>query len=278
MSRRHPTRATTTAAAITTSTTDAGPTPTDLTRSIRDSITTLRKAWPHLEDPPAPIGTTRRPAPTSKPPTPITPLSLREEIGRDLAYWCHELLEDHPEGRSTDHPLDLTDPGQMLDHLHTEAVWAGGWSYGNRLACELEDHARDAHALAWPRSADGILLGECPVTIGADGEPVDCGGKVRAKPDRNGDIRCPRCKTRDTIDGWLLRIVGTNRPVTIPQLVPILRGRLGIRVDERTLQRWHRAGRITPTAGTDGKPLFDRRHVLAIVLAHEEAKGGRRTG
>ena len=243
----------------------------EIAASIRSSITTLRKAWPWLENPPKPQGSSRRAAPGSKPPVPIDALSLRAEILADLAFWCHALLEDHPEGRRADvGPLDLTDPGAMLDQLYAEAIWAGGWEFGKRLDYELRDHAFDARCIAWPRAAEGILLGRCPVTIGVEGDAVACEGKVRAKATESGEIACPRCRTKDTIEGWILRLVGTDRPVTIPQLVPIIRGRLGVRIDERTLQRWAKEGHITAVGGTPGKPQFDRRHVLTVVVAREE--------
>ncbi len=255
---------------------DEPPTPAEYARLIRSHLATLRRAWPWLVNPPAPTGTTRDSKPGSKIPTSVDALSLRAEISHDLAFWCHALIDDHPEGRTpAKGNLDLTDIGAMLDHLHADATWIGHWEFAERIEDELSFHARDARSIAWPKSLDGIFLGECPVTIGAGGEPVPCGGRIRATAQHVGDIPCPRCKTKDTIEGWLLRIVGTDRPVTIPQLVSILRGRLGVRVDERTLQRWHKAGRINPSGGTEGKPLFDRRHVMAIVVAYEEAKGRR---
>lgn len=278
MSRRHTPRAVLDQAAIDESLQDQGPTPADLAASIRASITTITKAWPHLENPPRPIGTTSRSKPGWRPPTPLDPLSLRVEILTDLAFWCHALLDDHPQGRTPDHPLDLTNAPAMLTHLHNEATWAGGWTHGNRLACELDDHARDARNLAWPRTGDGILLGTCPVTIGVDGGPTPCEGRIRAKATTTGDIACPRCKTKDTIDGWLLRIVGTDQPVTLTQAVPIVRRRLGVTLDRRTLQRWAKEGRLIPVAGTDGKPLFDRRHILTVVAAWDETRAGRRVG
>ena len=108
----------------------------------------------------------------------------------------------------------------VVTHLAREAKWASGWAYGERLAYELYQHAHQIRALTSPPPAP--LLGECPVTIGVDGERVTCGTRVRANPGKDGEIRCRGCGTKDTIDGWLLRIVGTNRPVTIPQLVQVV--------------------------------------------------------
>ncbi|CAN7194462.1 hypothetical protein [Knoellia sp. LjRoot47] len=252
------------------------PTPAEYSAQIRRHLETIRRAWLWLQFPTTTPGGAPTGKPGSRPPIPVDPLSLRAEITHDLAYWCHALLEDHPEGRRADAPLlDLTDVPAMLEHLLAETRWIGGWAFAKRMEDELRYHAIDARTIAWPRTSDSIFLGECPVTIGAGGEAVTCGGRVRATARHVGDIPCPRCKTKDTIEGWLLRIVGTDRPVTIPQLVPILAGRLGVRVDERTLQRWHKAGRITPCDGTEGKPLFDRRHVLTVVVAREAMKGQR---
>lgn len=239
---------------------------------IRSKIATVRKAWPILLDPPA-SHAARRPAPGSRIPTNADALSLRAEIASDAAYWLKALLEDHPEALREDARVDAADTYEVLSVLMADARWMSGWAYGKRLAFEFADHAVDASAIAWPRDRGTVLLGECPNTVGAEGVPVTCGRRVRAKPGHEGDIKCKGCGKTDTIDGWMLAMVGHEKPVTIPQLRLILHKRLGIAVDERTLRRWHKAEKIKSIAGSsEGKPLFDRRDVIRRLMAEEEER------
>ena len=276
MSRRHSPRAVRAVTiehaiveSIQTTTSDPdAPTPADLETSIRASVKTIIDAFPI--QPSTPVGSTGRSTPGSRPPMPLEALSLAEELHRDLRFWVQALVEDHPEGVPDGERIHLGDDHQALTHLAREAKWASGWAYGERLAYELYQHAHQIRALTSPPPAP--LLGECPVTIGVDGERVTCGTRVRASPGKDGEIRCRGCGTKDTIDGWLLRIVGTNRPVTIPQLVPIIRRGTGVSFSERTLRRWHKEGRIRAVAGTEGKPRFDRRDALAAAVAWSEGK------
>lgn len=243
------------------------------TEHLRSKLATITKAWPHLADPPARAGSGRRTRPGSRIPTHSDALSLRAEITHDLAYWCHALLEDKSDSRDAG-PLDLTDTPAMLRHLQSHVRWVAGWEYGRRLAFELADHAHDAAVIAWPRDRDAILLGECPNTIGADGVPVECGAKVRAFTTNIGDVKCPGCGLSDTVDGWILRIVGDQPLVTAEQLVPILHRRLGVVIKPATVRQWKRRGEIVAAAVDHrGRDLFDRQHAM-VVVTRREARGG----
>lgn len=238
---------------------------------IRAKLATIRKAWPILLDPPASHGV-RRPPPGSRIPMNSDALSLRAEIGHDAAFWLRRLLEDNTAAMGEAERVDAADTLVVLGVLLRNAKWMSGWTFGKRMAFEMSDHAFDASVIAWPRDRGTYLLGPCPNTIGVEGQAVECGTKVRAAPGDASDIKCRGCGLTDTFDGWVLRMVGTEKPVTIPILRGLLHKQLGISTDERTLRRWHRAGRIPSCGGTDGKPLFDRRQVMAALMAEEEAK------
>ena len=281
--------------------TDADQTPTwdelDLAARegyIRRPLVVIRKAWP-LEAP-APAGSSGRGAPASRIPTNVDALTVRAEITRDLAFWCRALLEDHPEGfpaepepyrvpvPTTDpralapwqilvdrkSVLDLSDVPAMIDQLIREARWAAGWSKGWEMQSYLADLARDASLIAWPRDRGILAIGSCPNTIGVEGEVVTCGATVRATVANLGDVKCKGCGLSDTIDGWILRIVGDEPLVTAEQLVVILHKRLGVVVKPGTVAVWKHRGQITARGQDDrGRDLFDRQDALTLVTMRE---------
>ena len=253
---------------------DPEATTAEMEASIIRSLATIRKAWPAILDPTRGKGG-RRTAPASRPPTSVEALSLMAEVTHDLAYWLHALLDDHDDaldnaGMQT---VQIANVPVVVDVLIANATWMSGWEHGYRLAWELEDLARWCASAAWPKTAGTMAIGACPNTIGQDGEPVPCGTQVRVNASHPGDVKCRGCGLVDTIDGWILRMVGSERMVTIPQLVPLLHQRMGIVVHERTLRRWHRDGRFAAAGGSDGLPLFDRRHVFAALAWLEERAG-----
>lgn len=247
------------------------PAPAQMAGEIRKSLDTIRKAWPLLHDPTAAASAGIRTVPGSKPPTPIDPLSLIAEITRDLTFWTTSVLEAHPVvgAERADHEgLQLGDPMGCARWLAASVDWISSWEpYGNRCAMELLEHAEEARRIAWPRRP-AMLLGECPRHVARDGHRETCGTKLRYHAELDGQVKCLGCGHIDTIDGWLLAIVGDEKPVSIPQLVPLLKRRLGVVITPRTLQRWHRDGLLpAPVDGSDGKPLFDRRDIYPTVLA-----------
>lgn len=235
----------------------------DRASHIRRQLATIQKALPYLVDVVGSGGHTSSSGYGSRIPLNLPAFSLRAEIDRDLVFWAGSIRREHP-----DHPTPLG--GDLLGYLRRHAFWAAEWTYGRRLAYELEDLARDARNLAWPRS-DQMLLGTCPNTIGADGEAVTCGAPIRVRQDKPGDIRCPGCGLTDTVDGWLLRIVpDASKPVTAEQLVPLLRRRLGVTVAPSTIRQWKRRGEIV-AIGVDeqGRDLFDRHHAFLVVTRRD---------
>lgn len=237
----------------------------DVASSITADLALIRKAWPILHRPPKSGGTTGRSAPASRPPARTDALSLVAEIAATLAFWVRALIGHDEEGDPAG--LRLDDTMGCARYLQGRAEFIGGWEYAERLSIETAKLAREARHIAWPKRPS-ILLGECTNRVGAGADTVPCGTKVRAHTDNPGDVKCRGCGLSDTIDGWMLRMVADNKPVTIPQLVPLLHKRLGIVVSARRLQQLHRAGQLPPPIGRDnnGAPTFDRADVFAVML------------
>ena len=252
-------------------------TTTDLATSLRADAATLAKAWPLLHHPTKPGGVRTRSVPGSRLPGNGEALSLRVELVRDLAFWLHAIVDDLPDtleqaGHTTVHAGNVPAALAVITH---HAAWLSGWEFGPRLATELEAHARDARRIAWPKVSDTIALGDCPNQIGAGKDAPACGTPVRASAHHPGDIRCKGCGLTDTIDGWMLRIVGNEPLVTAEQLIPLLRKRMGIVATRSAIRGWKRRGIICSSGSVDGVTVFDRQAVFAALVAFEAARDGR---
>ena len=109
------------------------------------------------------------------------------------------------------------------------------------------------------------MMGECP----------ECETPVRAKIHNPGEVKCRGCGITDTVDGWIIRIVGNQPLVTAEQLVPILHKRMGIVATRAGIRQWVARG-VIPTAGTDdrGRTMFERKAVFAALLRRETLRDG----
>lgn len=247
-------------------------TPADVADGIRRALATIRKHWPHTFDPPTSSGSGGgRDVPDSKLPGNDTAISLRAEVTRDLAYWVHAFADDHPEAledwSASRGSIDALDVEHACRFLTRHAGALGVWSFGNRLWAELDTLAREVRALAAPPLRDTMPLGECP----------ECETVVRAKAHDPGNIKCRGCGTTDTIDGWILRIVGNEPTVTAEQLVPILHKRMGIVTSPSTIRTWVDRGVIPQASDPDdpGRAKFDRKAVFAALTMREARREGR---
>lgn len=189
-------------------------------------------------------------------------ISLRREVLDVLNAVSRWVMEERPITRALPDGTSVLSMSLFLDR---HAQWIAGRdmednSYEtNRLAAL----ATKVRQLAAPRKREFIYLGDCPFVI----EDWFCRGRVRVRiGDEEGEASCSDCHQVGPVDWWetVLGIAATGE-VTIPALVPILRDRMHVTVTERTLQRWHRAGRITATGGTPGVPTFDPRVTLDQV-------------
>ena len=191
-------------------------------------------------------------------------VSARGDVLAVLASWCKVVIDDqdlrhaHIDGHSID---DVT---YFLDR------WAA-WLAEHEACDDVRREVREClqavrDCLPRPRP-DSVWIGDCPVTIGQEGDRVECGTPIRVK---SGEpIRCRGCGTDDTLDGWMLRLVGHHDLVTAPQLTMLLHQRMGIRVTQDQIRQWVRRGTIrVADYRRDGRStvaLFDRSDVFTSL-------------
>ena len=258
----------------------------DIEVGIRADLAIIVRNWRHLTDPPKVVGVSGgAPKPGSRLPGSTAAIVLRADITHTLAYWVHAFLDDHPDVTPTRKrevplptltytttwtkidepaPLDLTDVLSMCSYLSAAAPLLAVWQFGEAMWSDVRKDARAARRLAMPPVRETMPLGECSV----------CGEVVRAKIHDPGNIKCKGCGTTDTVDGWIIRLVGTDGPVTAEQLVPILRRRLGISTSRATIRKWVQR-HVIFTCGTDerGRALFNRRDVFEDLIRRKEIAG-----
>lgn len=216
---------------------------------LRTATATLRRAWPHLHNPPKqPNTNTSRPKPSSRPPTNLEALNLRTQTTLTLAYWTHAIADAQHPNPISPNPIDCRDTPQMLDNLDQHARWLTGWTYTPTLINELETHAQAAKRMAWPPQKDTLVIGQCPLT--PDGEHQPCGGTVRVR--RNEDwAECRTCRTGAVVAWWRQRI-HTPDNVTAQQLAIILAIDTGVILTEAAIRQRHKRGQL-PSVGRDHK-------------------------
>ncbi|AKU15756.1 hypothetical protein [Luteipulveratus mongoliensis] len=203
-------------------------------------------------------------------------VSDRAHVAFFLNSWSRVAMEDFSVTTVLPHGQDVDGMCRFLDR------WARHLAAHDAITeilDELGDCARKVQR--WqPRGAgkEWVWIGDCPVTIGHQGDKVVCGTPIRVYPGKA--IICKGCGTDDTIDGWIVRIVGENHPVTAEQLVPLLKKKLGIVTTRVAIRQWVRRGIISATRDENGQPmtddqgraLFDRFEVYG-ALARRERKG-----
>lgn len=192
-------------------------------------------------------------------------VSARCDVLAVLKGWCRVIIEDWDVQKRTPNGGDMHSMVEFIDR------WALTFSEHEAFEDaldEIRDASRTVRQIARPPIRDSVWIGDCPVTIGRDGDRVECGTAVRV---RSGEpIRCKGCDTEDTLDGWILRIVGHHEPVTTAQLIPLLKQRMGIHATPTQIRQWVHRG-VIATTGTrdDGRSLFDRADVFARLAYRE---------
>lgn len=179
-----------------------------------------------------------------------------------LNGWCRSIVEDHNVHHGIPNGMDVPGMCAFLERWRAQVAEA---VFAQDALDEIEACANAVQRIARPsRGSSGLLLGMCRQHLG---EGVECGTPIRVEPyhleQRHGMVRCRGCATEDTTEGWLLRIVGTEGPYTIPQLIPLLHRRLGIRATSEQIRQWTSREIITPLRDHEGKPVtVDGRQVF----------------
>lgn len=271
--------------------TAATPTTADIANGIRTALATIRRHWAGTRNPAKRVGVGARSMPASRLPGSADAISLRAEVTADLAFWVHALADQYPDAvdeallttrrvpvptltftttwidvRDVPGRIDLADIPATCELLSNLATTASGWGeHAHRMWAELEEHAEAVKQLAAPPVRETMPIGEC-----------ECGTIVRAKAHDPGNIKCRGCTTVDTLDGWIIRIVGNEPLVTAEQLIPILHKRMGIVASRAVIRGWKHRG-VIHSSGTDahGRTVYDRKAVFAALSTWEAKREGR---
>lgn len=237
-------------------------TPADVADGIRRELATIRRHWAHTFDPPRSAGVGGHGPAASRLPGNDTAISLRAEVVRDLAFWVHAWIDEQPEALDGWVVIDALDVERTCRFLAQQADDLGRWDFGNRMWSELATLAREARDLAAPKVRDTIALGEC-----------NCGTVVRAKAHDPGNIKCRGCGTTDTLDGWIIRVVGNEPLVTAEQLIPILHKRMGIVVSRGTIRSWVSRKVISQhSVDEHGVAKFERKAVFKALAERDRTE------
>ena len=233
--------------------------------TIRDHLVRITRAWKRDDAP----GTGNPPAPGYAPRIPLDNAWLtRRAAVEDLAFWVH--ATDDAGYRIL---VDNIEPGDVeayARHLLAHAAALSGWEYAGRLAADLRRTAEGLERItADPKPA--VLLGPCPVeVVNADGEREPCGHELRAGHANLDDVRCSRCRTIDTVEGWQRRIIGDGERATADELASRLRA-LGIRTTATGVRLRAQRGSIPAPIGTDdrGRRIYDVQRTMRAIMARE---------
>ena len=157
-------------------------------------------------------------------------INLRREVTITLNSWVRITIED--QNLTAAIPAGDDVPG-MCRFLERWARWWSGHEAASDIIEELGNAAAACSAATFPHKRERTRIGAC----------TWCGADVWAKP---GDleITCRHCGCTGGVGEWA-DALGDMEPVTLPQLAQMLHRRMGMKVTDRTLRRWHVDGILT---------------------------------
>lgn len=197
-------------------------------------------------------------------PVPVATLDDRAQCTSRLASWSALVLEE----RALESHLDSLNAVALARFIGTHAQWLASHEAGPEAAREIGDSARKIARLAHPERRDYVVIGDCPRTVASpEGEPVQCGAKVRAYPEKN-IIKCPGCGHEDTLAWWEAQIVPSLEDKTLltaSELAVFLHRTAREVVTEEQIRQWAARGYIRRHGRERNRTLYNRAAVLAFV-------------
>lgn len=197
-------------------------------------------------------------------PVPVTTLDDRAQCTARLASWSQLVLEE----RHLETHLDGLNAIALTRFITTHAQWLATHEAGTEAAREITDSARKIARLARPERRDYVVIGNCPRTVASpQGEPVPCGTKVRAYPEKN-IIKCPGCGHEDTLAWWESQIVPNledKELLTASELAVFLHRTAHEVVTEDQIRQWAARGYIRRHGRERNRTLYNRVAVLTFA-------------
>lgn len=200
-------------------------------------------------------------------------LDIRRNTEETLRTWARYVVRERRITHTIPNTLE-----ELCYFLDRHSLWLAALGPDTvRAVADIAGAANRCRSAVFPARADGLWIGNCPNTVWReDGESEVCGTPIRVRAEHPGDVRCRRCGLEDTLDGWILRIVGTEGPYTASQLVGVLHRRMGIVITESGIRDWVRRGWIEPIKDDfkirttpEGAHLYDVHDVMARIARRE---------
>lgn len=172
------------------------------------------------------------------------------------------------------HSVQAGDLHDLVNFLRTHLQWFAGHEVAPTAAQALADAAAKVRGITDPYRRTHVRVGACPVKVTPEGttDTIECGTSVRVRLGAGHLqlVRCKGCGTSDTLDGWVVRMVG-QQVVTAEELVVLLHRRLGLRMTRVGIRTWKHRGLIRAVDTTAaGEDLFNFGEVAQALRVREE--------
>lgn len=259
---------------------------------LTDAVNSIRRDWHHLiadaAEPSARLGSGAASAqitaddndPTDADLDATTRLmALIRSVQDSLIAHCTRVIEERldingrPSITAAAAPY-RTDVPAMCTFIATHAEWLTTQDHDEitDVATELTQYARQVHNTVDPHRREHHPLGPCPFIV----DDRFCRGRVQIPLATPTEAACTSCDQTADVAWWedVLGLASTlTKPVTIPDLVPILSERLHLTITDRQLRNWVRDGKISEHVAYGPQPKH--RVFLPRTILDEVARMGR---